>query len=125
MAACSFPDAIPVSEEARHLLLRMLEPDPDRRASVAEVRVHPWCAQDLPPGVAHMNDACLQLRGQTAGTQSQAQIQQIVEQAMGPGWDLDNIRDEDLQEEVGGPGCLGDMGEGCGRAGGHAACWAL
>lgn len=78
----SFPDEIPVSSHAKHLLQHMLQREPEQRATVAQVRAHAWCAQDLPPGVAHMNQECLQLRGNTAGHQTHEEIEHIVQQAM-------------------------------------------
>lgn len=38
------------SKQARHLLLRMLETDPKKRANIYEVRTHEWLLS-LPPGV--------------------------------------------------------------------------
>ena len=33
-----------VSEDCRHLLKRMLTPDPNKRVTIPEIMQHPWCA---------------------------------------------------------------------------------
>ena len=33
-----------VTEECRHLLKRMLTPDPAKRVTIPEIMQHPWCA---------------------------------------------------------------------------------
>ena len=33
-----------VSEDCRHLLKRMLTPDPAKRVTIPEIMQHPWCA---------------------------------------------------------------------------------
>ena len=38
-----------VSEECRHLLKRMLTPDPNKRVTIPEIMQHPWCAPLLSP----------------------------------------------------------------------------
>lgn len=69
-----------------------------------QIQAHPWYAQGLPAGVASMNEACLALRGQTAGLQSEADIQRVVLEAIGPaggGTTYDAIIDEALEEDFG------------------------
>ena len=36
-----------VSEDCRHLLKRMLTPDPAKRVTIPEIMQHPWCASAL------------------------------------------------------------------------------
>ncbi|KAK9810659.1 hypothetical protein WJX73_008061 [Symbiochloris irregularis] len=79
---CSFPDQVPVSSEFRDLIRRMLNPDPDQRATIAEVLQHPWTRKDMPEDVLDMNASCLQLKGQTAGSQTPEEIQALVMEAM-------------------------------------------
>jgi serine/threonine protein kinase len=43
------PACLPQAQELRDFLLPMLDFDPARRATAAEMLAHPWLQQDLPP----------------------------------------------------------------------------
>ena len=42
-----FPRSIELSIEARHLLSRMLDKDPDRRYSIEDIQIHPWLSESF------------------------------------------------------------------------------
>ena len=44
IVAADFQQPLHVSLECKHLLARMLTPDPSKRITVAEIMQHPWCA---------------------------------------------------------------------------------
>lgn len=58
-----FPADLPVSEEVKNLLSRMLVADPAYRATLQEIEQHPWFRQDIPPDldVASFNASYLRL----------------------------------------------------------------
>ena len=94
---CALASAgIPVTEECKDLISKVLIGDPASRFSVQQIQQHRWYTQDLPPGVIHMNDECLKLRDHSAGFQSDAEIQSIVMQAIGtrPMGDEDDYIDD-------------------------------
>lgn len=41
-----------VSEDCRHLLKRMLTPDPNKRVTIPEIMQHPWCAPTSHPALS-------------------------------------------------------------------------
>jgi len=41
-----------VSADCRDLIGRIFQADPDRRATVEDIRRHPWFLRDLPPELA-------------------------------------------------------------------------
>lgn len=47
------------SDGVRGLLHRMLDPDPETRATVPQIMSHPWFSVDLPPGFRELNDVIL------------------------------------------------------------------
>ena len=51
-----FPPHIKVSDECRDLLSKILVDKPEKRITIPEIQQHPWYLEDLPPGVAEMND---------------------------------------------------------------------
>lgn len=55
----TFPKRIPLSSECKDLLSRLLVANPANRITLPEILQHPWYLQDLPPGVAEMNDELL------------------------------------------------------------------
>ena len=96
------PPHVKASKELRDLLARILVPDPAKRARIADIQAHPWYQKDLPPGVTSMNEQCLALRGQSAGLQSESDIQRVVMQAIGTragGDAYDDYIDEALEED--------------------------
>ena len=56
VADYEFPSHVKVSRECRDLLAKILEPDVAKRATIPVIQQHPWYLQDLPPGMAEMND---------------------------------------------------------------------
>ena len=40
---------INISDEVKDLINRMLQPNPVRRISMAEIKQHPWYTSNLPP----------------------------------------------------------------------------
>ena len=51
-----FPPHVKVSEQCRDLLRQILVDKPEKRITILEIQKHPWYLEDLPPGVAEMND---------------------------------------------------------------------
>lgn len=51
-----FPPHIKVSDSCRDLLRRILVDKPEQRITIQGIQKHPWYVEDLPPGVAEMND---------------------------------------------------------------------
>ena len=51
-AAYTFPAEVLVSAECRDLISRIFQADPDKRATVEDIRGHPWFLKDLPPELA-------------------------------------------------------------------------
>ena len=51
-----FPPHVKVSEQCRDLLSKILVDKPEKRITIPEIQKHPWYLEDLPPGVAEMND---------------------------------------------------------------------
>jgi serine/threonine-protein kinase SRK2 len=99
-----FPSSIPVSDACKDLISRILVADVGARLTIEQIQAHPWYTTDLPPGVTSMNEQCLALRGQSAGTQSEAEIQRVVMQAIGARAeagddDVDEYIDEALEED--------------------------
>ena len=104
-----FPASIPVSAECKDLISKILVADPAARLTVDQIQSHPWYANGLPNGVRAMNDACLAMRGQTAGLQTEADIQRVVVAAIGAkagggGGEYDMYIDEALEEDFGDDG---------------------
>ena len=51
-----FPSQLKVSKPCRDLLSKILVDKPEKRITIPEIQKHPWYVEDLPPGVAEMND---------------------------------------------------------------------
>ncbi|KAK9832742.1 hypothetical protein WJX81_006569 [Elliptochloris bilobata] len=51
-AAYTFPPEVLVSAECRDLISRIFQADPNKRATVEDIRRHPWFLRDLPPELA-------------------------------------------------------------------------
>ena len=51
-AAYTFPPEVLVSAECRDLIACIFQADPDKRATVEDIRRHPWFLKDLPPELA-------------------------------------------------------------------------
>ena len=51
-----FPSNLKVSQNCRDLLSKILVDKPEKRITIPEIQKHPWYVEDLPPGVAEMND---------------------------------------------------------------------
>lgn len=73
-----FPSELRISAELRDLMSKILVPDPSKRISITGIYDHPWYNKDLPPGVKQMNQ---HLRAPIGGTQSEEEIQKVVEEA--------------------------------------------
>lgn len=50
-----------LSTECNDLMACLLEVDPDKRITVPEVLKHPWFVQELPEGMANLNNNLLQI----------------------------------------------------------------
>lgn len=50
-----------LSPECNDVMTRLLEVDPDKRITVPEVLKHPWFMQELPEGMANLNNNLLQI----------------------------------------------------------------
>ena len=74
---------IPVSNECKDLLSKVLVGNPKNRYTIQQIQEHPWYLKDLPPGVIKMNDECLKLKDHSAGHQTEDEIYSIVMQAIG------------------------------------------
>lgn len=79
----SFAPGIPVSEDCKDLLSKVLVGRPNKRYTIQQIQKHPWFVKDLPPGVIQMNNECLKLRNHSSGFQTDTEIQNIVMQAIG------------------------------------------
>lgn len=44
-----------VSEEGQELMHRLLQPDPHKRLTMAQVMEHPWFQRNLPPPLMTLN----------------------------------------------------------------------
>ena len=55
----ALPSHAVVTPECQDLLSKILAGDPAQRITLGEVQKHPWYTQELPPGVAEMNDRLL------------------------------------------------------------------
>lgn len=55
-----FPPLAEISPGCRDLLSQLLVADPRRRMQMADIWKHPWFRENLPEGVAEMNDHLLQ-----------------------------------------------------------------
>jgi len=110
-----FPENIPVSSDCRDLISKILVADVSKRLTIEQIQAHPWYQVDLPPGVTSMNEQCLALRGQSAGLQTEEEIQEVVMAAIGKGGggaagggkygkggkEYDEFIDEALEEDFG------------------------
>ncbi len=52
----TFPEHVPVSEECKVLMQRLLVPEPSQRMCMEEILVQPWFGKALPEGALEMND---------------------------------------------------------------------
>ena len=68
--------ANPTSPELKHLLGRMLTPDPQQRATLGEIFNDVWFCTDLPEPAQSLNDRCISM-GHQAGHQSEEQVRSI------------------------------------------------
>jgi serine/threonine-protein kinase SRK2 len=96
-----FPSNLKVSKSCRDLLSKILVDKPEKRITIAEIQKHPWYVEDLPPGVAEMND---NLPSPGPEVQSAEQITAIVEEARKSAqgvadWDNDEYLDGALNQE--------------------------
>lgn len=80
----TFPNSVPVSQECKDLIARILVGDPDRRITVDQILQHPWYVKGLPPGVIQMNTTCLSLRQDSSSIQTTEQIRSVVNAAKIP-----------------------------------------
>eukprot|EP00884_Botryococcus_braunii_P022447 jgi/Botrbrau1/8887/Bobra.0148s0007.1 len=106
-----FPDDIPVSDECKDLISKILVADHAKRYTIKQILEHPWYKKDLPPGVLVMQDKCLHLKASGDSIQTEEAINLIVAKAANQGNDIDarhNVEafDEDfeaaLEEEMAG-----------------------
>lgn len=51
-----FPSNIPVSEDCKDLISKVLVADVGKRLTIEQIQAHPWYKVDLPPGVTSMNE---------------------------------------------------------------------
>ena len=72
-----------MTAECKDFLSKLLVANPKRRYTIKQIQRHPWYTKDLPPGVIHMNEECLKLRDEPTGSQTDAEIYEIVMQAVG------------------------------------------
>lgn len=94
---CTMPaSGIPVSEDCKDLLSKVLVGRPNKRYTIQQIQRHPWFLKDLPPGVIQMNNECLKLRNHSSGFQSDTEIQDIVMQAIGTTHVLDDNDCDDV-----------------------------
>lgn len=82
-----------VTEECRHLLKRMLTPDPAKRVTIPEIMQHPWFLTNLGPGMGELNNRLVQ-KGVPPQLQKVEEIEAIVQQATQtggrPAWAMDD-----------------------------------
>lgn len=80
----TFPQSVPVSDDCKDLVSRILVGDPDRRITVQQILQHPWYLKGLPPGVIDMNTTCLSLQQDSSAMQTAEQIRNVVNAAKIP-----------------------------------------
>ena len=66
----------PTSSELKHLLSRMLNPNPQQRATMHDIWHDPWFCIDLPEAATNLNDRCMSMPHQ-AGHQNEDQVRSI------------------------------------------------
>ncbi|GBG00301.1 sulfur stress regulator, partial [Raphidocelis subcapitata] len=71
-----FPDWLGLTPDCVALLKRLLEPEPEQRATVAEIMQDPWFKVELPPNALAMNDHYLTLP--PACEQNEEEIREVV-----------------------------------------------
>lgn len=81
-----FPAKVPVSDECKDLLSKILVADPNQRITIAQILRHPWYTSGLPAGVVEMNATCLGLQHEVDGwkVQTDAEIRAVVAAAKVP-----------------------------------------
>ncbi|GAB4821373.1 hypothetical protein N2152v2_008419 [Parachlorella kessleri] len=85
-AEFKFPASIPMSDECKDLITRMLTKDPARRLSVQEVLQHPWCMVGLEPHLLGINESFVEQSLQELPAPEVLQaVENIVREAMLPG----------------------------------------
>jgi serine/threonine-protein kinase SRK2 len=67
-----------LSPECRDLLTRMLDPDPDSRASMPDIMGHPWFVADLDTNVMMMHVQALAQRPKHRPAQQPEEIRRVV-----------------------------------------------
>lgn len=92
----SFPEGIPVSDECKDLLSKVLVGRPSKRYTIQQIQQHPWYLKDLPKGVIQMNNECLKLKDHSSGFQTEEEIQSIVMQAIG----TSHVQDDDFDDDA-------------------------
>lgn len=70
------PEWLRLSPECVDLLRRLLEPEPEARASIKDVMNDPWFQVELPPNALAMNDVYLEL--EPACEQTEEEIREVV-----------------------------------------------
>ncbi|KAK9816280.1 hypothetical protein WJX74_001869 [Apatococcus lobatus] len=66
----------PTSQELKHLLSRMLTPNPNDRAKMNEIWSSAWFSTDLPEPARTLNERCINM-GHQAGHQSEEELHRI------------------------------------------------
>jgi serine/threonine-protein kinase SRK2 len=107
-----FPPHVKVSDDCRDLLGKILVDKPEKRITIPEIQQHPWYVEDLPPGVAEMNDN-LPVPGNDV--QSVEEITRIVEEAQKAptglaDWDNDEFIDGAMNQEAYAGGSFDEWG---------------
>jgi serine/threonine protein kinase len=74
------PEGVALSQECMDLLGKLLNPNPDARATLVQIVDDPWFKERLPSGALAINDHYLKLQPPTI--QTDEQVKQIVARGM-------------------------------------------
>jgi len=74
------PESLGLSPGCCSLLRALLQPNPERRISMADIKAHPWFLTDLPPKAINMTHHYL-ARQRRPCVQTEDEIRAIVREA--------------------------------------------
>lgn len=102
------PDYVHISQDCRHLLSRIFVPNPARRISIRDIKIHPWFLKNLPRELTEAAQAnYYRKENPSFSLQPVAEIMKIVEEAKAPppssrsigGFGWGGEEDEEKEEE--------------------------
>lgn len=72
-----------ISEEAKDLINRMLQPDTLKRISIAEIKEHPWFQKDLDNYLFDPRISCLDQSQKKLNEEVYAQVKSLIPELVG------------------------------------------